>query len=105
MPYSSDELRKRGENDELKDKIHLINEFIGFHHSWIGDEKFIQNKINSYAHVNEHQGLNSVDYIRNCLKNHESIFPGHILEMNEKIKLLDSVNELKNTKVLENFFL
>lgn len=104
MSISSDELRKMGEHEELEGKIHLIDDFIGFHHSWLGDEAFVKNKIQSYAHVGEHKGLDGIDYIRDCIRNHQSIFPGHILEVDHSIDLMDSVKELRQKDSYKGFF-
>lgn len=44
----------------------------------MGDEQFILNKINSYAHK-EHSKYADITYIREKLKSNQSIFPGHEL--------------------------
>lgn len=97
-----DELRKLGEQEKLLEKIYCLNEFAGFHHSWLGDEKFILNKLNSYAHL-EHKELANIEYIKDCLKKNKSIFPGHKLEINNEIKQLISVEEVKKKELLKYF--
>lgn len=105
MKMSSDELRKRGEHGELLGKIHCIESFIGFHHSWLGDEKLIGNKLKSYAHIDEHRGMNSREYIQKCLSEHKSLFPGQELKVDYSIPLLQSVEKLRNDPQTQRFFL
>ena len=85
-----DTLRKLGERGKLLNTIYCPNEILGFHHSWIGDEIFISNKLKSYAHI-EHSHLNNIDYIRKCIENRVSIFPGHELYFDEELPMLESV--------------
>jgi hypothetical protein len=94
MEYSSDYLRKLGENNKLIDSIYCPEEVMGFHHSWLGDEEFIAKKIASYAHV-EHNQFNNIDYIKSCLEQKKSIFPNHTLEIRNDIQLLKSVEDMK----------
>ncbi len=91
----SDRLRKLGEHGCLYDIVYCPDEILGFHHSWIVDENSISEKLLSYAHT-EHQYLSSKDYIRTCLKEKRSIFPGQILNINNEIPLLDSVDKLRD---------
>lgn len=94
----SDWLRKLGESGKLIDTVYCPTEFMGFHHSWLGDENFISEKINAYAHT-EHQEHNDLDYIKSCLKEGKSIFPGHEVEVNNQIKLLDAVEKYRGTSL------
>lgn len=97
-----DELRKLGEQGKLTEEIYCLNEFAGFHHSWLGDEKFILNKLNSYSHL-EHQKFTNIKYIKECLKENKSIFPGHELEINNEIKQLLSVEEIRERNLIKYF--
>ena len=105
ISWSFDELRKKGECGELMNEIHCIDDFIGFHHSWLGDEQFVENKINSYAHVTEHKGLSSKEYIQKCMTEHKSIFPDQELEIRNDINLLDSVERFRSDEKTRDFFI
>lgn len=94
----SDWLRKLGEGGKLTDQVYCPDEFMGFHHSWLGDEKFISEKLNAYAHT-EHKEFNDLNHIKACLREGRSIFPGHELEVNNSIKLLDSVENYRGTSL------
>ena len=102
MSMSSDELRKLGEQGKLYNDIYCIDEICGFHHSWLGDENFIFNKIKSYAHT-EHSEYADIDYIKECLKNKKSIFPGHNLSIRNDINLIDTIEKNKNNIFKEYF--
>lgn len=103
MKYTSDELRKLGEKGALANDVYCIDKYLGFHHSWLGDEKFILNKINSYAHT-EHQQFANIDHIRECLKNRQSIFPNHEVEVINDIEFIRTIENIKKDK-LKNYFL
>lgn len=103
MTISSDELRKLGEQGKLCNDIYCMEEICGFHHSWLGDENFIINKIKSYSHT-EHSKYANIDYIKECLKNKKSIFPGHDLIVRDDIEFIENVE--KNRKsLLKNYFI
>lgn len=104
MKISIDQLRKMGEHGELTD-VYCLEGYIGFHHSWLGDEEFIKNKIDAYAHVSEHEEMSSIEYIRDCLKEKKSIFPGHIIELDDSVDLIESVARLRNDESFKSYFL
>ena len=62
-----DKLRKQGENQRLNDKVFCFPEFAGYHHSWLGDENFVANKLKAYSHVKEHKETSS-EFIRRCVR-------------------------------------
>lgn len=98
MKISSDKLRKLGERNKLLDQIYCIDEFCGFHHSWLGDADAVLNKMKAYAHsLNEHTG-NSKEYINECIKNGKTFFKGTTLYNDLSIKLLPEVESLRNVK-------
>lgn len=103
MDVSSDELRKLGEQGKLINKIYCLDEICGFHHSWLGDEEFILNKIKSYAHT-EHSEYADINYIKKCLKNKKSIFPGHELVLRNDVELIESIKNKKDS-LLKKYFL
>ena len=103
MKYTSDELRKLGEQGKLINSIYCMDEICGFHHSWLGDEKFILNKINSYAHT-EHSKYADIDYIKDCIRNKKSIFPNQNLTVDNNVNLLKVVNDKKKT-ILKDYFI
>ncbi|WP_299824558.1 hypothetical protein [uncultured Pontibacter sp.] len=94
----SDWLRKLGEGGKLTNEVYCPDKFMGFHHSWLGDENFISEKLNAYAHT-EHREHNDLAHIKSCLKEGKSIFPGHELEVNNSIKLLDAVEQYRRTSL------
>jgi hypothetical protein len=51
MQMDSDTLRKMGERGDLINKIRCFPEIAGFHHSWLGDEKFLLQKLKAYPHA------------------------------------------------------
>lgn len=87
-----DILRKAGERKKLIGIIHCPNEIMGFHHSWLGDENFIKDKINSWAHL-EFTNKNSIENIQKCLENNKSIIDGLQMEKDENIIMLQSVQK------------
>jgi len=89
-----DTLRKAGEKFQLMDTVYCIPEIAGFHHSWLGDENYISEKIAAYTH-NEHAVYNNIDYIKECLAKGISIFPDQELEVNNDIKLLSYIEDHK----------
>lgn len=103
MKFTSDELRKLGEKGSLYNEIYCIDDICGFHHSWLGDENFIFNKIKSYAHT-EHSEFADIDYIKKCIKEGKSIFPGHKLEIRDDIKFIRSI-ERNRDRFLKDYFL
>ena len=103
MKITSDELRKKGEAGDLIGKVYCMNEFIGFHHSWLGDDKFVKEKIEAYAHDKEHENR-SDNFIKECIENNKSIFPNQKLTKNPNVKLLQSVEKKRNDIEYKKFF-
>lgn len=101
----SDYLRKMGERGKLINEVPCLYGYKGWHHSWLGDEYFIMNKLNSYAHsIEEHasdlsdsNGNLSIESIRNHLRLGKSIFKNSDLIIDNTLPLLEEVNELKVT--------
>lgn len=113
MKMTSNELRYLGTHGKLIDEIYCMEEFAGFHHSWLGDEEFIKNKVLSYAHAREdhdpllfdNKGSVNVEYIKKCLKECKSIFGDqHKLHINNSIKMLGAVEALRNRSSFQNMF-
>ncbi len=98
-----DELRKRGERGWLLNDVHCIDDFLGFHHSWLGDAASARKKLLAYAHEVEHKGHDSEEYIAKCIREKKSIFPGHELYCDDTIRLLPSVEARRQT--LKNYFI
>ncbi|MDR1226370.1 MAG: hypothetical protein LBK47_05655 [Prevotellaceae bacterium] len=92
----SDWLRKSGERGQLTDSVYCFDDFMGFHHSWLGDAASISQKLGAYSHADQKE-YNDIEYIQTCLRNKQSIFPGHKLEVNDNIKLLDAVEALRES--------
>ncbi|GAA4741422.1 hypothetical protein [Flavisolibacter ginsenosidimutans] len=88
----SDTLRKQGERNQLAKTVYCANEFAGFHHSWLGDVKVIQEKIRAYAHT-EHGIYDNEAYIRECLESGKSIFSQHEVKVDTAVRLLDTVEK------------
>lgn len=85
-----DTLRKQGERSQLLNDVFCLPQIAGFHHSWLGDENFIREKLRSYAHT-EHNIYDNKKYIQDCLLSGISIFPEQKLMINNSIKLLDYI--------------
>lgn len=100
MNITIDMLRKAGERKKLMGIIYCPEEIMGFHHSWLGDENFIKNKLSSWAHV-EYRKVNSIDNIRRCLQENKSIIGDLEVEKDDSIQLLDSVQ--RNIKKYEKY--
>lgn len=89
LAQGSDRLRRRGEWGQLNRKVHLLDGFRGFHHSWLGDEAAALAKLRSYAHsADEHRadlldeaGNISAGKLRDCIRSGQSLFPGNRLEV------------------------
>ncbi|MDE1309877.1 hypothetical protein MCX36_05310 [Vibrio aestuarianus] len=97
-----DQLRKKGERGELVDEVFCPNDFYGFHHSWLGDENKILEKLEAYSHTpDEHdgsissQGKYDINVIRSKLLKGESIYKGHKLKINNDLDFLSSIDEVE----------
>ena len=108
--HDSDFLRKEGERGLITDEVYCFPEIMGFHHSWLGDEHFVLNKLNSYAHSDEEHsssiktdGKYDIDLLREHIKEGKTIFDGSTLSINDSIQLISSVDKLKETNP-EYFF-
>lgn len=98
MKVSSDKLRKLGERNQLMDHVYCINEFCGFHHSWLGDADAVMKKMRAYAHaLDEHTG-STKEYISECIKKGHAFFEGTTLHHDLSIKLLPEIENLRNVK-------
>lgn len=100
LNMSIDELRKMGERGLLLGKVYCPDKFYGFHHSWLGDENFILDKLHSYSHeAHEHNSSiltnnkYDIDKIKVALQNNESIFPGHLLKVSKEVDMLRSIDD------------
>ncbi len=99
----SDFLRKQGEQFHLLDEVKCLDGMRGFHHSWLGDEKFVVNKLKSYAHTMDNHSLElydnagniNINTIKQHIQNGISIFDNSKLEINNEIKLLKEVENIK----------
>lgn len=90
LNISIDMLRKAGERGRLVGIVFCPDEILGVHHSWLGDENFIVNKINSYAHK-EHKKYADIKLIREKIKSGESFIPGVKLHIIDKPRYLQTV--------------
>jgi Glycosyltransferase family 17 len=112
LTLTSDQLRKAGEHGELQKEVHCIEEIAGFHHSWLGNEDFIAEKLRAYAHAPEDHGKGlfdgdavNMDYLRECIAQKKSIFgPEHELYVDNDKEFLRSVTRLRDTEY-KKFFL
>lgn len=98
-----DKLRKYGENGFLEDKIYCYPKIAGFHHSWLGDEDFVSNKIKAYSHDKEHVDKSS-SFIKKCISEGLSLFPGHILRVDNDLPFLDYIQKYRESKYKKYFF-
>lgn len=99
---SIEKLRILGAANKLKNEVYCPRKIMGFHHSWlVCNDNFA--KIKNYSHtLDEHKALNqsspkevyreNLDFI---IKSKINILEGTKLVINNKIKLLDSVNALR----------
>jgi hypothetical protein len=101
----SDYLRKLGENSKILSEVKCLDGFMGYHHSWLGDEAFILNKLQSYTHALEDhdesiftQGQLDIHKIKEHFVHGRSIFTNVQLYKDDVIKLLDSVEKLRKEK-------
>lgn len=100
-----------GEQSKLLNKMKCLEGIKGYHHSWLGDEAFVVNKLKSYAHaldchskeIFNDQGEIDIDVIKNNMRLGKSIFPNILLNVNNEMELLPSVEKLK--KDAPEFFL
>jgi hypothetical protein len=88
-----DWLRKESERGHLINRVFCPEGFHGFHHTFLGDENFISQKLAAYAHTEMTQ-FNTRDYIQACIREKRSIY-GQKLELDENIPLLSSVTDLQ----------
>ena len=99
----SDYIRKLGERGELANQVKCLEGIKGFHHSWLGDETFILNKFNSFAHVlddgftmlKDKKGKIDVDSLREKLTTGGSIFDNTTCIINNDIPFIPGVEALR----------
>ena len=99
----SDFLRKQGEQSKLLKSVYCLNGYKGFHHSWLGDENFVANKMLSYAHPMEwhkeqcldENGLPNISAIKQLIRDGKSVFGNSTLEIDNSIELLPEVEQLR----------
>lgn len=112
MKYTVDQLRKLGEAGKLSSDIYCSSNISGFHHTFLGDDKFIANKIKAYPHApDEHHpslfssnGEVNMDYLKYCIDNQISIFGDqHVLKVDNSINQLSVIE--KNRNFYSNLFL
>lgn len=102
MRRSGDRLRRLGEWGRLKNEIHLLQGYRGFHHSWLGDEAGVLEKMRSYAHdPREHdpelvdeQGEILADRLAVFVREGRSLFPGNHLEIHD----FDQIEPLRSAR-------
>ena len=92
LKISIDMLRKAGERNKLLGLIYCPDEILGVHHSWLGDESFIEKKLKAYAHK-EHKRYASKEFLRDKIKKGESFLPGVELEIINSPKYLSVVEK------------
>jgi hypothetical protein len=112
MKMTSDKLRKLGEAGKLVSSVFRLPGKMGFHHSWLGDENFVLNKLQSYSHSPAdhareiYQEDGSVNYasLGEILKQRDSLFGReHKLIVNNEIPLLKSVEDLRGSNFKQFF--
>lgn len=92
----ADWLRKQGERGHLVGAVHCLEQFCGYHHSFLGDEEFIRQKMTDFSRSEKTlQCLNSSD-IKRYLSEKRSIFPGHELRVDNSIPQLRTVEQLRS---------
>lgn len=113
LKLSLHNLRFKGVMNQLKNEIHCLKGYYGFHHSWLPPEekkystktheKSIINKLKNYSHFNHELNLNILKkYTKHNRINFEKIvndkksfLQNSYLSKNEEIELLPEVNKLK----------
>ncbi|MCH4242407.1 MAG: hypothetical protein LKF81_10990 [Prevotella sp.] len=99
----SDYLRKLGERGLLTNKVECLHGIKGFHHSWLGDENFVVNKFNSFAHnmgdgfdgISDKNGQLSIAKLKEHLHKGKSIFKNAPLILKDDMPFIQGVNKLK----------
>lgn len=111
LRHTIDGLRIKGVQGILKDEVFCPDEYMGFHHSWVGDIDKIIYKINSYSHtykdhkavILDQNGKIDVKKIEELLKNKISIMDNSKLYLDSTINLLPEVLNIK--KIYPQFFI
>jgi Glycosyltransferase family 17 len=112
MTVTPDELRKMGEAGDLTNKIKCYPDFAGFHHSWIGDAKFVASKLSSYSHGPEDHDSRlfrkgshvELSVVEEFLKGKKSMYgTNHRLSIRNDIPMLASVERLRETSLSRYF--
>ena len=112
LDVTSDQLRKMGEHGKLLTTVHCLDEFGGFHHSWVGDAEFVAKKLKAYAHdAADHDGRVfsrgkrvNVDYVRECIETKRSIFgPAHQLYVDDSVSFLQTVAAMRSDMLKGHF--
>ena len=93
--FDSDWLRKQGEHKQLCKTVYCPDEFSGFHHSFLGGEKVVSNKLNAYCHTHDSK-LDNPEYVQQLIREHRSVYPGHELQVDYTIPLLETVEALRS---------
>lgn len=92
-----------GEQSNLLNEVKCLEGIKGYHHSWLGDETFVVNKLKSYAHtldchskdIIDNRGEIDIDVVKNNIRLGKSIFSNVSLNVNNEIELLYSVEQLR----------
>lgn len=105
MKKTPNKLRKAGEQGRLMNEVHCIQEYCGYHHSWLGDTARAMQKWAAYSHVPSDfggalvsQGQMDIEFIGRCIREGRSFLSnGELLEPYSGA-LLDSVEQLKTLR-------
>lgn len=101
----SDYLRKLGERGKLCNVVKCLGGIKGFHHSWLGDEMFIINKFNSFAHtvndgfsaIRDNNGNLDPELLKEHFRSGKSIFDNTELVLDNEMPYISGVEKLKRT--------
>lgn len=101
LKCSPDQLRKAGEAGELVDKVHCLDGFAGFHHSWIGNVDTLMAKLAAYAHDTEDHDTSLLDAAGNIrhfavlefLDSQRCLFSGRNLYVQSDLPMLSAIDE------------
>lgn len=94
MPFTSDYLRKKGIAGGLSSDFYCLNEFSGFHHSWLEYKNTAFQKLKAFEANVEDKGIINAGYIDKCLRNKKLYYIDSELYSDDNKNFLSAVHKL-----------
>lgn len=94
MPFTPDYLRKRGIEGGFLNEIHCLQEFMGFHHSWLEHDKTAFPKLKAFEANVQDRSIIDPGYAEKCLRDRRLHYLKADLYIDNEKKFLGSLKEM-----------